>query len=221
MYKKLIGLSIFAFVSIFILTSCGTIAISTINETLEKHRTKALINLEEHVYNKQEALYCVDNWVIITNLLNNGKTLINTAANELAVDVYLMETKDQINNVPKRLSNEIVSQIKEDAVRLLYSHISLTTTEDINFFYYGTFNDNIVVMIRNQRAGYFRVITEDILGILYPNGGQHIRIWNNGNFYRLSPAYEQGMLTMEDLKEIAYIHDRDLDDIFTNWRTWF
>ncbi|MCL2522216.1 MAG: hypothetical protein FWE36_05075 [Erysipelotrichales bacterium] len=177
--------------------------------------------MEEHVYNKQEALYCVDNWVIITNLLNNGKTLINTAANELAVDVYLMETKDQINNVPKRLSNEIVSQIKEDAVRLLYSHISLTTTEDINFFYYGTFNDNIVVMIRNQRAGYFRVITEDILGILYPNGGQHIRIWNNGNFYRLSPAYEQGMLTMEDLKEIAYIHDRDLDDIFTNWRTWF
>jgi len=221
MYKKLIGLSIFAFISIFILTSCGADTATTTNETLEKHRLNALTKLEDHLYNKQEALYCDDNWGTIKNLFNKGKVSINMAIDEIAVDNVLMETKDQINNVSRRLSDDIVQQIKEDAVRLLYSHINLTTTEDINFFYYGTFNDNVVVMLHNWRVGYFRVITEDILGILYPNSGQHIRIWKNGRFYRLSPAYEQGILTMDELKEIAYIHESEFDNIFTNWRTWF
>jgi len=221
MYKKLFGLSLFAFISIFILTSCGAATTSTINETLEKHRLNALTNLEEHVNNKHEALYCFDNWGIIKNLLNNGKTYINMATNEVAVDNVLMETKDQINNVPRRLGDEIIQQIKEDAMDLIYNDDPNLFIEETFFFYYGTFNGNIVVMMHNLRAGYPRQVTYDIFGIRYPNIGQYIRIWSNGNFYRLAYAYETGMLITEDLEKIASIHEEQSSDIFRNRRTWF
>ncbi|MCL2522402.1 MAG: hypothetical protein FWE36_06045 [Erysipelotrichales bacterium] len=219
MLKKVWGLGIIFF-SMFLLT-VSSACNSAEKIELAEHKAAAVSVLEENVNDKHSIVYSADNWDLILELLKDGKRLINRASKRIRVDFLRLYYVEQINNVPRKLNDETVTQIKEDAVRLIYLDICLTTEEDIVFFYYGTYNDYIVVMMHNWKAGYFRQVTEDILGIIYPNTGQHIRLWKKGEFHRLSPAYEQGLLTMADLEEIANIHEKEWDDIFTNWKVMF
>ena len=109
------------------------------------------------------------------------------------------------NGMPT-LDAGIVTQIKQDAVALYVQDVPETTVENIFLFYYGTFNDSVVVMIHNAKAFYMRPVWYDIFEIQYSNSN-FIRVWNNGNFYRLAEAQTNGFLTASDLEQIAQIHN--------------
>ena len=39
------------------------------------------------------------------------------------------------------------------------------------------------------------------------NTGRHIAVWNNGHFYSLQNAYDEGLITIEDLEKIHKLYN--------------
>jgi len=193
---------------------------SNIEIGFDEHKMTAVSVLEENVDGKYSLLYSADNWNLILNLLEEAKTEIDGAQKKIRVDFLLIDYIKQINNVPKRLNNETVTQIKEDALNLIYTDSSYSI-KDFKIFCYGTFNGHIVIMIYNQSVGFNYSPNYDILGIRYLSKEEYILIWKKGEFHRLSPVYKQGLLTRPDLEEIADIHKKEYLSINFYWEYMF
>ena len=79
--------------------------------------------------------------------------------------------------------------------------------------YYGTYNDGLVIWMNYPLGGNYgcpgimfrdRVIADDIAFWYYVTcQGNTIIFWKEGQFYTLQEAYDLGLLTLEDLMEIA------------------
>lgn len=76
-------------------------------------------------------------------------------------------------------------------------------------YYYGTFDECVPVI--------FGLISADVLtqekiedATLYYSDSNHIKVWENGNFHSLNDAYELGLLTLDEIREIAYIHNNGM-----------
>lgn len=115
------------------------------------------------------------------------------------------------------LSGEQITQVKQSAFELYSQEMLELTMDEIHFYYYGTFNGNIVVMFWPDFGG--RISWYDILEIHYSNTN-FIQVWSNGIFYRLEEARNQGLLTISDLKQVAKIHKKEADNIYRNKDTW-
>ena len=111
--------------------------------------------------------------------------------------------RDRVNH--PGISWEIIRTIQKDFVnrydphRLPY-HVLIT-------FFGGVYNGYVAIVIGNSGGG---AITREIVGgidFVYPSTHSFIRLWKNGNFYRLKELYyEQGKLTQEDLQSISHYH---------------
>ncbi len=80
------------------------------------------------------------------------------------------------------------------------------TLDDIRIdYYFGTFNDCIVVMIDDnfttQNCSLYDIYVEGIK-FHYPDSNRAIAL-KDGVFYQLQQAYDNGFLTLEDLQTIA------------------
>ena len=115
------------------------------------------------------------------------------------------------------LSGEQITQVKQSAFELYSQEMPQLTVEEISFYYYGTFNGNIVVMFWPDSGG--RQAWDDIFDIHYPNTN-FIQVWSNGVFYRLDEAQDQELLTTNDIKQIAKIHKKETNNIYHNKDTW-
>ena len=71
--------------------------------------------------------------------------------------------------------------------------------------YYGTYNGTAVVIMTDAFARYLTVLTSETVGgatFHYPNSNKALA-WNDGSFYSLQEAYSIGLLTENDLREMA------------------
>ena len=70
--------------------------------------------------------------------------------------------------------------------------------------YFGTYNESVILMI--YHGGYYQVVTNDVIdGIkfTYPTSIE-IKVYNNGAFCNLSKAYENKLITRDELIEISH-----------------
>lgn len=72
---------------------------------------------------------------------------------------------------------------------------------------YGVYGDCVPVMMEGWITTHAE--RDDEIGnvVIHYRDGSSIDVWNNGEFYSLREAYEQGFLTEDDLKKIADIHN--------------
>lgn len=110
-----------------------------------------------------------------------------------------------------RLSDEQELKVKQTGFEYYSKEMLELTLEEVYFYYYGTFNESIVIMFFPDTGG--RIVWSDILDIQYSNTN-FIQVWSNGALYRLDEAQDKGLLTEENLKQIAKIHEKDLDNIY-------
>ena len=106
------------------------------------------------------------------------------------------------------LSEEVVQQIKG-----LYWFYQRPGIDEVNITgYYGTYNGCVVFFIPGDFLwgimGYNSVVIAGIEFVYQAaQGGLRIIAWKDGEFYyHLNEAYNQGLLTQEDLQSIADIH---------------
>lgn len=120
------------------------------------------------------------------------------------------------NNKPivwnrEELNAEIIRQIRLDYFNNLRdSGYNLTNINDVWVYsYYGTYNDCIIVMMYYNGIGYPNIIEKiDVAGVLfyYSSPSHKIIAWKAGQFYDLGVAHYYGLLTREDLVNIANLH---------------
>ena len=110
---------------------------------------------------------------------------------------------------PEGLSAETALRIRQDYLDYARNHISpyifsVLTIKDIWINrYYGTYNNCIIVEM--DYSGHVAIVYlgETIVGeTLFPS--QPAIAWKGGNIYELRDAYDQDLLTNNDLREIAY-----------------
>jgi len=94
----------------------------------------------------------------------------------------------------KPLTDEIKTQISMDYPNFLSQAVN----------YYGTYNKAVVFRVQ---GGWLAHISEIAANILfdYPDRNT-MRVWKEGQFYSLHTAYEEGILTKNDIKNIAYYY---------------
>lgn len=116
------------------------------------------------------------------------------------------------------LQDDKVLEIKQSIIDTYYSESEFThTPDDVHFYYYGTFNDVIVIMRLSVLE--LRMIGYDVYDIYYPNT-YYIEAWKDGHFYRLKEAQELGLLTEANLKTVARIHKNEFDRVYDQ-NYWF
>jgi len=108
---------------------------------------------------------------------------------------------------PAVLSAEQEKRIKEDWVAT-WNQEWIKQEPEVKLKYYGSYNGCIVLVIKDNHNTYPTMVwDENISGVVFFNlKGSGIQVWNNGSFLNLRSAYEQGLLTKEDLWNIEYYH---------------
>jgi len=199
--------------------------INAVPITLAAHKTRAIAELRLFAYSKGRSNFTLKSWDIKQGYVNDGITGINVAANKVGVNIALETAKEAVDSVQSEeepiICCEMENQIKRDAQALLFNNVP--SIDDVFLFYYGTFNGSVVLMIYDanirgsgRRPGdpLYEVITKscgEVLRIRYNHAisfipHTFIQVWNSGNFYRLTEAYNNGFLTGENLMQIARFH---------------
>lgn len=109
------------------------------------------------------------------------------------------------------LSQEMELRIKADRIEQLLERtpVHLLPEEGFSidgvliFRYFGTYSDSVTLIIEDaytRTAGFWEA---EIAGYNF-EGSRSIMVWNDGQFYSLCKAYDEGFLTTEDIKTIHF-----------------
>ncbi|MCL2088011.1 MAG: dockerin type I repeat-containing protein [Oscillospiraceae bacterium] len=142
----------------------------------------------------------------------NGIGVVNIFS-MIAVRGIILREKSGSGKQIEPLSEEMEIRIKEDWVAGYPEHPDYTgseyTIDKVEIAYYGTYNQNVAVMMFDNFYCYpLMPSIEEIAGVTfyYPDGNT-ILVWCDGDFIQLGSAYEQKLLTQEDLKNIGYYYN--------------
>lgn len=110
----------------------------------------------------------------------------------LTVDPY-----DPDNQVPALME----TKIRQDYC----AHHSNIAIEDVRLRFMGIFDDVYAMFVDVKGMMYAEVInTENVGGFQFVYScSQHMQIWHEGEFYTLPLAYEAGLLTAENLRQLS------------------
>jgi len=246
MKKKILGIAV-AMVMLF-----AAAGLAACNPTLAEYQTTARVDLTNYAQSRGQTNFTTDNWAVIQGHVTTGKAAIDAAETKPAVRIARDEAKANIGAVPQNggasmLNAETINQIKQAAMTFVFQNSPQLSIDELFFFYYGTFNGSIVIMVHHMQTAWPRIVSWDAFKMIYPNSvrfiqesewnnydfqsseiiairypvvGQYILVWYDGCFFRLSEAHKQGLLTAEDLEQIAEIHYNEVDNVYRNNGTW-
>ena len=116
---------------------------------------------------------------------------------------------------PAILSEETANQIKQTHLDDMRKQpwfedddfVPPASIDGVELDYYGTYNDCVAVKIYGYEMHLTEPWEDTVAGVTFMYGSSNeIKVWHNGRLYRLQAAYDNGMLTKDDLRNIAYYH---------------
>jgi len=120
-------------------------------------------------------------------------------------------------NSDQSIDTELEIRIRQDFVNMSTRRPRLRMRDVWISTYFGTYNESSVATIGidyrripPQPGGWGAIIIE---GMNFAPGPDPLRVWNNGNFYGIENAYENGLLTIDDMRTIYAIIQEVLEDI--------
>ena len=139
----------------------------------------------------------------------------DTDSEPVIYNPYSIETKDVSTlenvNIPDNPSKELLDQIAGDFAAFLNKEFifGLSAKELEEFYvkrYYGEYNGAVPVRVEGPFIYTMAVELYVVAGYGIKNpDGNKIWVWKDGNFYLLNDAYENGILTEEDIANIAWL----------------
>jgi hypothetical protein len=112
------------------------------------------------------------------------------------------QSDDQITTDPPKPLNSIM-EIKQDFFNLHEAGVPEMTIDDVEIYaYYGTYNGCVVLDIGCKYLLRITLYSYEFEGLVMP--GLAIA-WKNGEFYNIPDAYERGLLTKDNLREVCAI----------------
>jgi len=113
------------------------------------------------------------------------------------------------NNIDWSHYSEVEVQIIKDYYHGLDNPHGKIKLKDVYILKnYGTYGESVVIVMALYCSNPPPKIEEiAIEGFLFGfNTGLHIKVWNNGNFYSLQGAYDEGFISIEELGQIHSLH---------------
>ena len=99
-----------------------------------------------------------------------------------------------------------------------FSHHNWTIDDVIIQKHYGTYNGCVVVMMRAKNMVFVAIPAGEVaagISFGYPEPN-YIHVWKDGKLYSLQEAFELGFLSVDDIKQIADIHNSKNSNISEN-----
>ncbi|MEG0456627.1 MAG: hypothetical protein RR549_00650 [Oscillospiraceae bacterium] len=131
------------------------------------------------------------------------ETTAKTENKEISSQTYTPSPK-----TPEKLPNEQELNIKKTYVnQFLKKDYPNAVTDDVQITKYaGMYNGAIAVIITDKFNQYMDVTFEDTIDdvIIYYNNYNKLVIWKSDIIYKLSTAFEQKIITKDNLVDIAY-----------------
>lgn len=203
MGKKLIGIAVIVIMlfGIFGLTACD-------NMNLSDYKTTKNQALQAYADAKCEANnYCTEGLAAISAAVTDGKAEIDKATSAVGVDTAYKKATDAIDEVAEE-DAEVKIQIRKDYLeRLDDSSLGL---DDIYIFkFFGVYNDSYAVIMAVHGLEPPSSIDEiTVEGFEFSfNTGRHISIWKDGEFFSLQAAYDEYLLTLENIEAIYNLYN--------------
>jgi len=105
------------------------------------------------------------------------------------------------------LSEKLKKQIVEDFAAYWYGDDYGSKVHGVFQIerYYGSYDGAVAVMLRGSKLEYTPAFySETVAGsIIRCNYGNSVMIWKDGSFFTMQEAYDQGILTVDQVEEIA------------------
>ncbi|MBO4770239.1 MAG: hypothetical protein J5563_05595 [Clostridia bacterium] len=127
-------------------------------------------------------------------------------------DPKSIETKDVSTlenvNIPDNPSKELLEQIAGDFAACWNKKHNSSHSADEFYVkrYYGEYNGAVPVKVGGPFFSTMAVELYVVAGYgVWNNDGNKIWVWKDGNFYLLNDAFENGILTEEDIANIAWL----------------
>ena len=143
---------------------------------------------------------------------------VNSAKGDLPEDV--VDNKELIDNNELSDGNEEIQLVYNDKLLLEIKQAYLNkyyndqeTDKDVEMYveeYFGIYNNKCVVaMIAFHSTNHFQIMWQETIAgeTIYYNNNNYIIVYKGNEFYKLSEAFEKGLLNVEDIKIIAYMHN--------------
>jgi hypothetical protein len=110
---------------------------------------------------------------------------------------------------PAPLSEDIKTKIKQDYLDSCtkIDHPDATVDDVMIYKYYGTYGRCVAVMMTDRFSVYATVICHETIGgiVIDYSDSNRIVIWKDGSFYNLHEAFDSGLLTKGNLREIKAV----------------
>ena len=208
--KKLIVLAVAAVMAlgVFGLTACV--------QSLDDYKASAKVEIQAHADAKLAVNgYSAEGLTAIAQAVTAGKEAVDNAETKPAVRKARDDAKTAINAVePKegemakhshsdpRIDTQIEIRIRQDFAKRFPEDSDITAKDIWVAFYYGTYNDNsVVVMNYKDNNMPPQMIEIEVAGFeFWYNTGLAILVWGDGEFYGILKAYEDGLLTIGDIE---------------------
>jgi hypothetical protein len=99
------------------------------------------------------------------------------------------------------LSAELDLRIRQDYAVLMGFKAEDVPKEGRVALYLGSYNESVVVVMAFNATQAIRGFTIDGKNYAY-SSGTPIIVWNSGNFYSIQNAYDEGLLSIQDVYDI-------------------
>jgi len=171
-----------------------------------------------------------------------SKVLKSTAVSIVAVlllSSILMPLSTGCNNETSANTNpeEIIAMLEVDLIIVpeLDAETELLIKQDwhaqfgyplLYVDYYGTYNDHVVFVVSVRNNMVNNIVTHfKVAGVIFRfNVGATIYTWKDGVFVTMTDAYQQGLLTSHDIKNVGDYHRSSIrkerlgdDKSFNEW----
>ena len=198
----------------------GLAACELNNPTLAEYQAAARVDLTNYAESRGQTNFTTENWTVIQGHVTTGKAAIDEAIKKAGVRTARDTAKAAVGAVPRKnnegsyirhLNSDLrIKAQMENQIRLDYL-VEFDLPNDIKFgdvfipYYFGTYSGSVAVIITAGLDYEDIGLSTEVAGI---NFGQHglpfILIWNDGNFYQLNEAYDQKLLTLNNIENIRY-----------------
>ena len=129
---------------------------------------------------------------------------------------YLQEQNKNLTGRIEELENKdkpVLDEAKAAEIKTAYYNLNKQhfvsefytyTAEDVTLTFYGEYNGAYVMFIDTPYLAYLDAITTQVVdGVTFVYGSSHtLDVYNNGSFYSVGEAFENGLLTHNDLVDI-------------------
>gem|GEM_PF-2210208 len=208
--KRIIFVVSLLLMAAMVFTACGSSEVQKqVSDMQAEAASSELVSSEKESSTEESADVASGSSVVASSKAGSSKVVSSEVIGDKGTSSK--QTSSQYVPRPKNpatLSAAQEKKIKEEWVSGYSNPEPQNTVDEVSIRYYGAYNGYIALrMFDNYYLYPQQVVDLNIGGVIFHDlSGSSVLLWHSGSFIYLGSAYEQGLITQTDLKDIEYYY---------------